>query len=141
MPKKKISFPVIKGQTIYYPDKPLCPICGKNKVLEPHSMAILSADVTMMDRKKKCSIHDARADAVDALDLNISLNWHGAHGNGLGDDREIYVVLDIFKDIQGGSCESYFCSTQCLRTFLNACVDELESKVKRAIKKHSRDEA
>jgi len=132
MPKNKISFPVIKGKTTHFPDKPLCPICEKNKVLEPHSMAILTACASLMDRKKKCSIHDSR---IDALELGFDLTWHGAHDAGQGDDRDMYETLYIFKDTQGGQGELYFCSTQCLRTFLNACVDKLEDKIKRARKK------
>ncbi len=38
-----LKLPVVKGKAWHWPKKPLCPICGKNKVFEPHAMAILTA--------------------------------------------------------------------------------------------------
>lgn len=143
MTKNKIPFPVLKGKTTDYPDKALCPVCGKKKVLEPHSMAILSISTLLMDREKNCSIYDSRA---DALKLSFDLTWHGAHPyllgedcdlgpQGEGDDRNMYETVYIFEDVQRGQGSIYFCSTQCLRTFLNTCVDKLEDKIKWARKK------
>ena len=132
MAKKRITLPVMKGKTTgFWPDKALCPICGKNKVFEPHSMAIMSVQAMPMNRKKICSDTNY---PTDVLDLNFTLAWHGAHDGGLGENREVYTTVDVF-DVQGGCGELYFCSTQCLRTFLNTCVDQLEMKVERALKK------
>jgi hypothetical protein len=35
--------------------------------------------------------------------------------------------LDIFRDVRGGHAMIFFCSTRCLRTFLNSVVDALEA--------------
>ncbi len=40
--KKSIKIPLIRGKPGHYPTKPLCPWCKKQKVMEPHSMAILT---------------------------------------------------------------------------------------------------
>ncbi len=48
----ELKLPIVKGKSSHWPKKPLCPICGKNKVFEPHSMAILAAGAMLMDRAK-----------------------------------------------------------------------------------------
>ncbi|MFA7061273.1 MAG: hypothetical protein WC156_10690 [Pedobacter sp.] len=49
-------------------------------------------------------------------------------------------MLDIIKDIRGGQAEMYFCSTECLRQFLNFCVDELEQKMARLRSSNTRSD-
>lgn len=81
-----------------------------------------------MDRKRKNGGPDA------SLDGFLSLTWHGAHKNegGLGIDADIFKTLQITQDVRGGQFSLYFCSTQCLRFFLNYIVDKLEEKIKKA---------
>jgi hypothetical protein len=122
----KLKLPVVKGKSAHWPKQSLCPICGKNKVLEPHSMALLSAGALLMDR-----VEDSGGPS-DALDGFLELHWHGAHDSGRGKDRDTYCVVDIVRDALGGQADLYFCSTKCLREFLNTCVDELERKVAEA---------
>lgn len=121
-----MKFPALKGKPVW-PAKPVYPWCKKNKVMEPHSMAILAGGaMRVIDRKKKsATIAD---DCIGFLDVV----WHGAHGGGNGSDREICARVPLADDTPAGQFEFYFCSTRCLREFLNACVDELETKVKNA---------
>ncbi len=119
----ELKFPVVKGKSSHWPKKPLCPICGKNKVFEPHSMAILAVGAMLMDRATDSG------SMSDDLDGFLALHWHGAHDGGKGKDRELFCGVDIVRDAFGGQADLYFCSTKCLRKFLNACVDELERKV------------
>lgn len=60
------------------------------------------------------------------------LTWHGAHTNegGQGVSPDTYAYLPLSKDYRGGQCGFEFCSTDCLRAFLNHCVDELEKRIK-----------
>lgn len=88
-------------------------------------MAILGVGSLLMDRKS-----DSGGPSPD-LDAFFHLTWHGAHDGGEGSDREVGCMLDIIRDIRGGQADMYFCSTGCLRQFLNHCVDELERKVAR----------
>lgn len=103
MPKPK--FPVITGDDEEYPARALCPRCGKRKVWEPHSFAVLKGEV------------------------KFDLTFHGAHDNGIGGNRDVYVGVEIVRD-RSGEFELYFCSPSCLRTFLNDGVDELEARIK-----------
>ncbi|HCE42607.1 MAG TPA: hypothetical protein DET40_03565 [Lentisphaeria bacterium] len=123
---KKLKLPVIKGKTECWPNKAICPICGKHKVFEPHSMAILSAGACLMNRKEK---YGGPSNQMDGF---MHISWHGAHDGGIGKDREIGCIVDIVKDVIGGQAELYFCSTQCLRKFFDSCVNELEKKIKKS---------
>ena len=73
-----------------------------------------------------CGVHGNSDDESKAF---LSLWWHGAHDNGEGEDREIGCGQEIFKKVGLDQAEVYFCSTACLRDFLNACVDKLEDKI------------
>jgi len=78
-----MKFPVLKNKPVW-PSKPLCPWCKKNKVMEPHSMAILAGGaMRVVDRKKKSAT--MADDYIGFLDLI----WHGAHDGGEGSNREI----------------------------------------------------
>ena len=120
-----MKFPTLKNNTTTYPKKALCPQCKKRKVLEPHSMAILSGGANLMDRKRCNGWPDDRMDGF------LEITWHGAHDTGIGEDRDIYCTIDLAKDCRGGQYEMYFCSTACLRKYLNSWVDDLETKVHR----------
>jgi len=126
MKAKKIEFPVVKGKSDHWPKEPLCPVCGKNKILEPHSMAILCAGALLMNRKENTGVPSNRMDGF------LDLAWHGAHDGGKGKVREIYCVVEVIKDVIGGQADLCFCSTKCLRRFLNTCVDQLEASMRKA---------
>ena len=70
---------------------------------------------------------------ASALDV-LRLIWHGAHDGGTGRDPGIEASVDIVEDTRGGQADLYFCSTGCLRQFLNECVDELERRIEKARK-------
>ena len=126
--KKKLKFPIVKGKKDHWPLKAVCPICGKGKVLEPHSMAILSAGAMLVDRKQKTGRPS------DTMDGFMSLMWHGAHDRGKGKYREIGCGVNIMFDVMGGQADLYFCSTKCLRRFFDKCVDELEGRMDEEMK-------
>jgi hypothetical protein len=120
---KRTILPVVKGRKTFWPTKPLCPVCKKRKVWEPHSMAVLTAGALFMNRREKLGGPSNKMDGF------LSLAWHGAHDGGKGRGKEIGCVVDIIRDAVGGQADLYFCSTGCLRRFLNACVDELERRM------------
>ena len=96
-------------------------------------MAILNAGA-MQSRGRNSYIM-----AADAVAF-CTLLWHGAHREtgGLGKDPDISVGLDIADKVASGQFELYFCSTSCLRDFLNYCVDELERRIGSAKKRARR---
>ncbi len=89
-------------------------------------MAALSGGAMLVNRKTGDGGPDPRLDGF------LSLTWHGAHTNegGQGKYPDVYEPLEIAKDVKGGQYEISFCSTKCLRAFLNYAVDTLEKKVK-----------
>jgi hypothetical protein len=126
--KKRIKLPVVSKGMSDYPQKGICPICRKGKVLEPHSFAALSGGAILMNRRNNTG------SSSDKLDAYLDLTWHGAHDNGNGKNREIYTVKYIALDVRGGNFCLYFCSSKCLRSFLNSCVDEFEHSIKKAMR-------
>lgn len=64
------------------------------------------------------------------LDGFLSMVWHGAHEGGHGEWRNLSSMVRVADNCRGGQFEMYFCSTDCLRGFLNDCVDRLESRRK-----------
>ncbi len=120
-----MKFPVLKGKDTGFPKKARCPWCKRNKVLEPHSMAIFEGGACLSDKKSKVS------GPAKQMESFLYLAWHGAHDGGTGRDAEMFAAVDIVKDVRGGQFSLYFCSTDCLRAFLNSCVDELDRKKQR----------
>jgi hypothetical protein len=127
------KFPVAKGSSTFFPKKALCPVCKKAKVLEPHSMVIVNFGAILMSNRATGS-----GTMSDDLDGFLHLTWHGAHDGGVGQDPNIEAHVDIVENTIGGQADLYFCSTACLREFLNACVDELERKIAQARRKGTR---
>lgn len=122
---RRFAFPIVEKRLAEWPTKARCPWCKGKKVLEPHSMAILAGGAFLMDRRKRNGGPSPRMDGF------LELIWHGAHDGGLGSDRGIDAYLRIASEVRGGQYTLYFCSTKCLRAFLNHCVDELEGRIVR----------
>jgi hypothetical protein len=125
MKMKKVKLPVIQDEVTHWPSEPVCPVCQKRKIFEPHSFAMLGFGALRVDRKSNSGRPSPDLDAF------FNLIWHGAHQEGEGVNREISCMVDIVKNIHGGEAELYFCSLACLRKFLNHCVDQLEQKMVR----------
>jgi hypothetical protein len=88
-------------------------------------MVILSGGAVLLDRKRENSIH------TKSLLGFLDLSWHGAHEGGEGDDRDLGATVTVAKDVGGGQFDLYFCSTACVRDFLNSWVDALEKSILR----------
>jgi hypothetical protein len=128
---QKIKFPVVEKRRVVFPDKAVCPWCRKRKVYEPHSMAILNAGaMRQVGRDRYEMATDTRA--------FMTLMWHGAHSGGKGDISEVYASVDVADEVANGQFDLYFCSTACLRRFLNYCVDALEERMEAARLKRKR---
>jgi len=61
----------------------------------------------------------------------LSLFWHGAHDSGEGMDRETGFMMPIVDHVKGGMFDLIFCSTKCLRAFLNTIVDDFEIRIRK----------
>lgn len=102
-----------------------CTWCNCDKVSEPNSMAMLACGAVLMNRKTGDGIPDNRLDGF------LDLTWHGAHtcDGGYGEHPDTFVNIMIAENVQGGQISISFCSTKCLREFLNFMVDKLEDKI------------
>ena len=87
-------------------------------------MAMINLGAMLMTDRKK-----GAGSMSEDLDGFMRLIWHGAHDGAVGRDANLDAHVDIVEDVRGGQADLYFCSTTCLRSFLNACVDDLERKV------------
>ncbi len=125
-----MKFPILSGRHTALPKKPVCPRCGKRKVLEPHSMAIFDGGALFVNRKKRYG------GLNDQMDGFVGIAWHGAHDTGIGTDRDIFTSVYAALDCRGGQFEIYFCSTACLRAFFNSWVDALEAQIQRQKRKN-----
>jgi hypothetical protein len=122
----KLHFPIIQDDATSYPKEPLCPWCKKQKVLEPHSFAVLGGGALLKSG-------DGASGPSSELEGFLHFSWHGAHDGGQGRDPGAYGCTEVVRDVIGGQFDLYFCSTDCLRSFLNACVDDLEQKIRKSM--------
>jgi hypothetical protein len=105
----------------------LCAWCRSgHKLLEPHSFAGISCGAILLDAEDRSS-----GGPSDDMEGYLSLSWHGAHADegGVGKNPDIYLHLPLKSAVVGGQMDIFFCSTDCLRAFLNHSVDELERRV------------
>jgi hypothetical protein len=121
-----MKFPLVRNEKTNYPSKSECAWCKRDKVSEPHSMAVLSGGAILINRKTGDGGPDPRLDGF------LCLTWHGAHTNerGQGEYPDMYKTIEIARDVKGGQFDMNFCSTKCLRAFLNYTIDMLEKKIK-----------
>jgi hypothetical protein len=120
--------PLLRGKQFHFPSRPVCPVCRRRKVFEPHSFAVLSAGAFLKTR-------GGFAGPDDRMEAFLDVTWHGAHDGGSGEHPEIGVRMPVAEDVAGGQFELYFCSTRCLRRFFKDLVDELEHRMQRASKR------
>jgi hypothetical protein len=89
-----MKLPTLKGQTNHVPKKALCPWCEKNKVLEPHSFAVMGGGALLMDSNDDAGDPDKRMSGF------FHMTWHGAHDVGLGKDNGFGATIEIARDIR-----------------------------------------
>jgi hypothetical protein len=68
----------------------------------------------------------------------LTLTWHGAHSGGKGEFAEIHASVNVADEVANGQFDIYFCSTTCMRGFLNYCVDQLQERMESARSKRKR---
>ena len=119
--------PSIRGKENHFPQEPLCPCCKKKTIFEPNSFAHIGGGALLFDREEDYGRVD------DDMEGYLYIAWHGAHceEGGRGEDSDTEASVQIAEAVIGGQYSLFFCSTECLRAFLNQCVDKLEQKIRR----------
>lgn len=111
------NFPVLAGSAR---TPPHCVTC-KRKCGEPGEfVALTSGAILHTDSARENGGPD------DLMSAFLALVKHGAEPEGP------CFSLDIVSDLVGGQAELMFCSSDCLRSFFNAAVDELERRWRHA---------
>lgn len=121
----KIKLPVVKGKQVVFPKNHICPWCRDKKLSDSPSMAILNAGA-MRPTQPEC-YEMAKDDAAF-----MTLVWHGDATPANPRRHGEFATVDIADLVNTGQFDLYFCSTDCLRNFLNYCVDELERRIESA---------
>jgi hypothetical protein len=98
-----------------YPETDSCAHCRASFDREGEYVAFDA--LTMLAEDKSFE----RGEVSELNSLSVGL-WHVQNYKELKGTK-VYVV----RDVRGGHAMIFFCSTRCLRAFLNAAVDELES--------------
>ncbi len=115
-----LRFPVAQGSQSFFPADFVCPICESNRIGEPHEFVGLSGG--------------AASESGGNADGFLTIYLHPREVPPFGPPQVANesigqsegAELEIVRDTNFGQFDLCFCSTSCLRRFLNACVDELE---------------
>jgi hypothetical protein len=98
-----------------------CPVCHGAQQGEPGEFAFLNGGAL-----KEFPGGGGAGPAPGLLGF-LSIGLHGAHSAEVDTPSG---NVSVFERAPLGQFEVYFCSTKCLRGFLNAAVDDLEAKVR-----------
>lgn len=107
----------------------ICHYCGAEHVGAPNSFATLTGG-GMLRKRRPFQRQERHIMSKRVLGF-LAFQWHGADREmgGSGEHSEIDVYHPLLDPARNGQYEIYFCSTRCLRAFLNRCVDEFEWRI------------
>lgn len=112
-----MKYPIISKKTkSFFPTSDICPICQTNRTQLNSEFFVLNGGA-LKKINKKTSLSTKKMEGF------LSLQYHsGENGQNCG------FNIDIVDQSKGGQFDIYFCSTNCLRLFLNELVDCIEEK-------------
>ncbi len=99
----------------------VCPVCGLKKVSSEKEHVLIHGGALLLDEESESGVQ--AANLVDNLQAFLFMGWESNHGDGT------YAELEIARDVTKGQFSLLFCSTKCMRSFLNTCVDNLEKQI------------
>jgi len=70
------------------------------------------------------------ASRLNKMEAFLCLAWPDAHNAGQHVPTRGRGMVEVARDVVGEQFDAYFCSTTCLRAFLNGCADTLERQLK-----------
>lgn len=103
----KITFPIItENDDPYYPRETECPICGSDRTKLDKGFLVLNGGALQI-------VDEDLSTISGDLEGFFSLIYHGK-----GDESSIGGGFDIVDTSLNGQFEIYFCSPDCLQTFI-----------------------
>ena len=125
---EEIKFPVIdhKGDNVY-PEGNICPICKKEKVFTKNDrhIEISGGGLFVLNKKEEYK------KSIPETEGFLSLVWYEKVKNKNGISLWDGSYMDIVERSANGIYSLSFCSTKCLREFINKCLDEFERRVEK----------
>lgn len=121
-----MKFPVVQKGESYFPTDSKCPMCQK-ALVKPEKVEQVVLTVGAM--KKTGKGWDKGWSGLGNHDLGgiLTICTHSHNSDMPG------VSVDVVDLAGNGQADLVFCSTKCLRAFLNTVVDEVERKMGRKI--------
>ena len=107
-----MEFPVLHSEKNVLPERTdsVCPVCSKNKVWGNNEYVELSGGFIS---------------SAENLEVDLWLDWFSESNGGAQEQEEVAIV----SEVKAPRFQLAFCSTDCLRKFLNSAVDKLELKI------------
>ena len=107
-----MEFPVLHSEKNVLPEETdlVCPVCSKNKVWGTSEYVELSGGFTS---------------SAANPEIDLWLDWFAQSTGGVQEQEEVSIV----SEVKAPRFQLAFCSTNCLRQFLNSAVDKLELKI------------
>jgi len=118
----EIEFPLIYDDEKCFPkdiEGSLCPVCQKKKLGLTEDCAFIHGGALQLDPED-----DHRLKQSDDVQGFLFFDWNGPNNQT--------VDFELARDVKKGQYTINFCSTKCMRMFLNHCVDKLEEKIENA---------
>jgi hypothetical protein len=120
-----LRFPVAQGSQSFFPTNSVCPICEAKRVGEPHEFVGLSGGAASESGENGEGFLTIYAHPQEVPPFASPQVVGAPIGQSEG------AELEIVRDTNFGQFDLCFCSTSCLRRFLNTCVDELERTLRK----------
>ncbi len=121
-----MKFPVIMGEQRVLPSggSGACPICQDRPVSTDVEHVVVRGGALL-------AAPDGTVDLTARNEAFLFMDWEsGIRMDGRGREIETpHAEFEIARDVAGGQFTMLFCSTACLRKFLNECVDRLEGAI------------
>jgi hypothetical protein len=117
----ELALPLNLKDSPAWPRHGRCPMCDKEL---DGAFAVINGGALMGEG-------DGTASLDGRLIGHLNLTWHGAHHHVKPSDNDVYVGVDVVEEAACGQFDLNFCSTACMRAFLNKSVDELEKQVEK----------
>jgi hypothetical protein len=119
----KLKFPIVQGENTGFPSSTedrKCPVCKLKNISNEDEHVFIHGGAFLLSEETENGTQPFQL--VDNLHAFLYMDWDSG-------EKDIYAELELASEVKKGQYSFRFCSTNCLRVFLNTCVDNLESRI------------